>query len=262
MVKISVGFCIKTGVLFFLVLLTSCSHEKDLNYKFMEDYKPLCKKASWDAVTSVIDENKNVRTTNSKIWYKKNDYRIEIYNSDMTDKQIIIIRDGKFYTFTKDKKIYKYDVNDENTEIFLRKIFVNSGFDKKNRRMTIKDADYNRKKYDVYEYEMYRNVNGLLCKAKVREWINAQKMLVRAETDVFRTEFEFDKQKKYVGPIKEIYEIKNYKCYFILSSKLFELPGDHEIIDFENFYQNQILKAGKMRDESDAGITTFTIRRN
>ncbi|MBP7792235.1 MAG: hypothetical protein KA120_04145 [Candidatus Goldbacteria bacterium] len=260
MVKINIKFYIKTGILFSFVLLTSCFPEKNLNYKFLDDNKPSCKKATWDAVTYVIDENKNTRITNSRIWYKKNDYRIEIYNSDMSDKQIIIIRDGKFYTFTKDKKVYKYDVNDENTEIFLRKVFVNLGFDKKNRKMAVKDAVYNRKKHDIYEYEMYRNVNGLLCKAKVMEWIDKKDMITHVETEVFRTEFEFNKQKKYVGPIKETYEIKNYKCYFILSSKLFEIPGDYEIIDFENFYKKQLLKAGKTQDNIDTKITTFTIR--
>ncbi|MCX7698493.1 MAG: hypothetical protein N2114_03380 [Candidatus Goldbacteria bacterium] len=243
-----------------IIFLFSCRETKPV-YKYLDDNKSFCNKASWEAITYFIDENKNVEKTISKIWYKNNDYRIEIFNSDMSDKQVIIIKDGKFYLFTKDKKVYSYNVNDENVEIFLRKVYVNVGFGKKKKVLKQKDVIYENKKCDVYEYRMYRNINGLLCEANVREWINKKNMIIRAEVDVFRTEFEFAKQKKVVGPFKEIYEVKNHKCYFILSSKLFELPDDYEIIDFKSYYKDQLIKAGKTPEATDAGVVTFNVRK-
>lgn len=245
----------------FVIFLFSCDNKSKTVYKYLDNNKSTCKKAYWETVTYLMDENKNTRITNSKIWYKNDDYRIEVYNADMSDKQVIIIRDGKLYLFTKDKKIYCYNINDENVEIFLRKIFVNIGFGKKKKKMVMKDVVYNQRKYDIYEYEMYRNVNGLLCEAVVKEWIDKKNMLVRVEADVFKTEFEFNRKKIYIGPLKETYEIKNHRCYFTLSPKLFELPDDYEIIDFKSYYKQQLIKAGKTPEATDAGIATFVVKK-
>jgi len=247
-------------IFFLCVFINSCFPEKKISYKYLDDNKSFCKKAHWEVVTYFIDENNNTRATNSGIWRNNNDYRIEIYNDDETDKQIMVLRDGRFYFLTKNKKIYGYNANDESVEIFLRKVFVNVGFGKKRRKLISQDVTYEQKKCDIYEHEIYRNVNGLLCNAKVKEWINKKGMLVRAETQVFRTEFEFNKQKKYVGPLKEIYEIKNHRCYFFLSQKLFELPDDYELINFKDFYGKQLIKAGKT-PALDGGTTTFNIRK-
>ena len=251
-------------ILFFVIssiLLFSCTTGTKPNYKYLDNNKSFCGKAYWEAVTYFIDENKNTIETFSKIWKKNNDYRIEIYNSDMTDKQIIIIKNGIFYLFIKDKKIYSYNINDENVEIFLRKVFVNIGFGKKKKILKYKNIIFENRKHDIYEYEMYRNINGLLCEANVMEWINKKNMIVRAETDVFKTEFNLGKQKKIIGPLKEIYEVKNHRCCFILSSKLFELPDDYEIIDFQRDYKQRIIKAGKTPEPTDAGIVTFNVRK-
>ena len=257
MVKIANNFLI----LVLVVLCSACVQNKKINYKFLDDNKSFCQNATWEAVTYLIDENQNKQVTKAKIWFKKNDYRIEIYNQDMSDKQIMIIKDGIFYLFTKEKKIYSYNVNDENVEIFLRKIFVNIGFGKKKKELKEKNVLYDNMKCDIYEYKIYRNINGLLCEAKVRELYDKKNMLIRAETDVYRTEFEFNKQKKYVGPLKEIYEVKNHKCYFIISSKYFQLPQDYEIINFKSYYESQLIKAGKTPEHSDAKIATFTVKK-
>ncbi len=247
-------------IFFICFFIFSCFPEKKISYKYLDDNKSFCKKAYWEIVTYFIDEFNKTEITNSNIWRDGNDYRIEIYNAEKSDKQIIIIRDGKFYLLTKNKKIYAYNANDENVEIFLRKIFVNIGFGKKQKKLVTQNIVYEHRKCDVYEYEIYRNINGLLCNAKVKEWVDKKGMIVRAETQVFRTEFEFNKQKKYVGPLKEIYEIKNHRCYFFLSSKLFDLPDDYELINFKDFYSKQLIKAGKT-PAVDGGITTFNIRK-
>lgn len=254
---------LKKSLIFVLlvVFLFSCNNKNKTVYKYLDNNKSICKKAYWETVTCLIDEGTNTRITNSKIWYKNDDYRIEVYNVDMSDKQIIIIRDGKLYLFTKDKKIYEYNINDEKVEIFLRKIFVNIGFKKKKKKLIMKDVVYNQKKCDIYEYKMYRNINGLLCEAVIREWNDKKNMLVRVEADVFKTEFEFNRKKIYVGPLRETYEIKNHKCYFTLPSKLFELPSDYKIINFNNYYKQQQIKAGKTPVATDAGIATFVVKK-
>lgn len=253
----------KNLIMFFLFItfLYSCDDKSGIQYKFLDDNKPYCVKAYWEAITYNTDESNNTKITNSKIWYKNNNYRIEIYNEDMTEKQIIIIKDGKFYLFINDKKIYVYNVNDENVEIFLRKIFVNTGFGKKKKKFLIKNVIYNQKKCDVYEHKMYRNINGFLCEAIVKEWFDKKNMIVRAESYIYRTEFKFNKNKIYIGPLKEVYEIKNFKCYFILSSKLFELPDNYEVIDFNSYYKQQLLKSGKTSEATDAGIVTFNVKK-
>jgi hypothetical protein len=221
------------------------------------DIKIPCKSAEWEAVTT-FGEGKQSMAVKSRVYFREGKYRLEIFNPQSDKKQVILFDAKKLYVLGFDNTAYAYDAGMSEAEIFLRKIFVNTGLGRKAELKT-GESIYGGQKCSVYEYEILRNVNGLYANAKVREWRNKKGATVKMEAAVGPAEFLLGGKKVVVGPIRETYETSKYKCGGSLMGMLFEVPVGMKTVDQKEEYAKQLKKSGK-KIAPDAGIRTFTVK--
>jgi hypothetical protein len=243
-------------------MLAGCSpvSKKEMETKPVNvnlDIKIPCKSAEWEAVT-VVEDGKNVSTVKSRIYFREGKFRFEILDPQTENKQVLLLDDKALYLLGYDNRAYMYGADMREVEIFLRKIFVNTGVGRK-AEIFLNEAEYDGQKCRVYEYEILRNVNGLYAKTIVKEWRNKKGATVKMEAMVGPAEFEFSGRKTVVGPIMETYETNGYKCGSRLIGMLFEVPMGMEIVDQREAYLKQLKKSGKGQDRS-SGNVTFTVK--
>ena len=221
------------------------------------DIKIPCKSAEWEAITTV-EEGKNITSVKSRVYFRAGRFRFEILNPQSGNKQVILLDQKKLYVLGYDNTAYMYDANQRETEVFLRKIFINTGLARKPEIKTGEDV-YNGQKCSVYEYEILRNINGLYAKAVIKEWRSNRGATVKMEGNILPSEFKFGERKVIVGPIKETYETSGYKCGENLMGMLFEVPMGMKIVDQQAEYMLLLKKSGK-KITPDVGMVTITVR--
>jgi hypothetical protein len=221
------------------------------------DIKIPCKSAEWEAITTVEEAGRSV-TVKSRVYFRQGKFRLEILDQQTGNKQVILFDERNLYLLGHDNKAFMYGSDRRECEIFLRKIFINTGVSRKAEIKT-DESVYNGQKCSVYEYEILRNVNGLYAKAIIKEWRNKKGATVKMEASVGPDEFEFSGKKVIVGPIKETYETSGYKCGARLMGMLFEVPLGMEVVNQHENYMKELKKAGKEKSR-DSGSMTFTVK--
>jgi hypothetical protein len=79
------------------------------------------------------------------------------------------------------------------------------------------------------------------------------------EANLSATEFEISGAKMVIGPLKETYETRNYKCGVKLMGMLFSVPMGMKTVDYQKEYMEKLKASGKKAD-ADSGTMTFTVK--
>jgi len=219
------------------------------------DIKIPCRSAQWTAV-SAFEQGQEKTITTAEIYYREGKFRMEILGASPEDRQVMLFDSNSLYVLMKDLKAVKYHIASPEAEVFLRKVFVNTGNARKP-EIDAGEAVYDRQNCKVVEYSIFRNINGLYAKARVREWRNKKGVTVKLETKTAAAEFEFSGRKKISAPVVETYEVKNFRCGPRLLGMLFELPPGAKVTDYAEFYAERAKAAGK---DISPQAATFTVK--
>lgn len=221
------------------------------------DIKIPCKSAEWETLTTVTEGN-NTTGVKARVYYRQGKFRFEILDPQSGSKQVLLMDEKNLYVLGYDNKAYLYDAGMRESEVFLRKIFVNTGLGRK-QEINAGEAEYAGQKCRVFEYEILRNINGLYARSMVKEWRNKKGATVKMETRVGPAEFLLSGKKITVGPVTEVYETSKYKCNAKLLGMLFEVPLGMKIISQKDVYMEQMKKSGK-KITADPGFVTMTVK--